>query len=379
MIQDRTSYIPNGLLLQWHITNRCNLRCAHCYQPEYGGEERPLSDLLEVLRQFEDLLTRWRASREMPVSGQITVTGGEPFARRDFFDLLKAFAARADQFTFAVLSNGVLIDRPRAHHLAELHPRFVQVSLEGKETTHDRIRGKGNYRRVIAGVRELTKAGVRTFIAFTAHRENFREFPDVAQLGRELGVSRVWADRLIPSGSGAQLAAAMLSPGETKEFIELIRHAQNEARCSQGSGTEIAAHRALQFLVAGGQPYRCTAGDTLLTVMPNGDLYPCRRMPVRVGNVFERPLADLYYDSDLLQRLRNPANTSNECSGCCFNRLCRGGLKCLAYAIYQDPFRADPGCWLAHCDDSRQKQKRIAAAPVTTPVVSGGSIRPSPA
>src|SRR5262245_46851861 len=53
-IEGCESYVPNGLLLQWHITDRCNLRCAHCYQESYSGAERPMNDLLQVLQQFED-------------------------------------------------------------------------------------------------------------------------------------------------------------------------------------------------------------------------------------------------------------------------------------------------------------------------------------
>jgi MoaA/NifB/PqqE/SkfB family radical SAM enzyme len=53
--------MPNGLLLQWHITEGCNLRCAHCYQDGYEGEELPFDDLLTVLEQYKDLLRRWRS------------------------------------------------------------------------------------------------------------------------------------------------------------------------------------------------------------------------------------------------------------------------------------------------------------------------------
>jgi radical SAM protein with 4Fe4S-binding SPASM domain len=105
-------------------------------------------------------------------------------------------------------------------------------------------------------------------------------------------------------------------------------------------------HRALQFL-EGGHPYQCTAGDRLITVQPNGDLYPCRRMPIRTGNLLETPLVDLYQKSPLFRALRDRDRTSKGCQGCLFSGLCRGGLKCLSYAVTGDPFVADPGCWLA--------------------------------
>ena len=90
-----------------------------------------------------------------------------------------------------------------------------------------------------------------------------------------------------------------------------------------------------------------TAGDSLLTVQPNGDLYPCRRMPIRVGNVMDTPLADLYYESELLCELRDKNRISEGCEGCSHAHTCRGGLKCLSYAMTGDPFKADPGCWIA--------------------------------
>lgn len=113
-------------------------------------------------------------------------------------------------------------------------------------------------------------------------------------------------------------------------------------------------HRALQFLVGGGRPYHCTAGDTLVTVQPNGDLYPCRRMPIRVGNLLETPLPELYYESDLFCSLRNRNRISDGCQGCLYSKLCRGGLKCLSYATTADLFTADPGCW--HSLKQNQKE-----------------------
>ena len=103
---------PRGLLLQWHVTQRCNLRCAHCYQETYAGEELCLDDLLRVLEQFKDLLERKRREANgRTVRGHITVTGGEPFVRQDFLDLLDVFSANRALFSFAILTNGTFIDQ----------------------------------------------------------------------------------------------------------------------------------------------------------------------------------------------------------------------------------------------------------------------------
>lgn len=343
-----SEYIPRGLLLQWHVTNRCNLRCAHCYQDAAPNEELSLSELLGVLAQYVDLLRNWRlAARTRRVPGNVTITGGEPFLRPDIWTLLESLARRQDLFSFAILSNGSCLGPPEAERLRRLRPAFVQVSIEGGPDTHDIIRGAGDFDRVVRAIGLLTLAGIRTLISFTASRKNFREFSEVAQLGRRLGVARVWADRLIPAGRGAELRDALLTPAETREFFDIIRRSRSADRHGSSPATEIALHRALQFLSGGGEPYHCTAGDTLLAVLPNGDVYPCRRMPILIGNLQEKSLADLYSTSDVLRRLRNRRTISHGCEHCAYAKLCGGGLRCLSYAVCGNPFVADPGCWLA--------------------------------
>jgi radical SAM protein with 4Fe4S-binding SPASM domain len=341
-------YRPPRLLLQWHLTDRCNLRCTHCYQNDYRDNGNGMAGWLPVLEQFRAFLATASDDNAPRIKGHITLTGGEPFAHPEFPALLKHIAALGDEFTFAILCNGTLIDEAMARQLADWSPRFVQVSIEGTQPTHDALRGAGNHAAVVTGVKRLVAAGVRTMLSFTAHRDNFREFPEVAKLGQRLKVARVWADRLIPQGQGGALHG--LSVGETREFIELMRQTKlkNESKLATrfGKGTEIALHRALQFL-AGGPAYHCTAGDTLITVMPDGTLYPCRRMPINAGNLHRTPLTALY-DGELFRQLRDPETIAKGCEKCSYERLCRGGLRCLSYATENAFSIADPGCWLAN-------------------------------
>ncbi len=331
------------LRLQWHITERCNFRCSHCYQDSQNSEELDFRQLIQVMDQYKDLLKNWKGGPEKPARGHINVTGGEPFIRHDFLDLLELFAGNRRHFSHAILSNGSFIDRKMAKRLRQLRTSFVQVSIEGTEETHNRVRGAGNYGQAVSALKNLVKEGVRAIISFTAHRDNYREFTDVARLGRRLKVSRVWADRLIPYGNALNMVDKLLSPEETQEFFGIMEKARPVGVWSRFQRTKVSMERALQFQVGGGRPYRCTAGDSLITVQPNGDLYPCRRMPVPVGNLMEHPLEELYYDSELFRALRGHC-VSEGCETCFYSELCRGGLKCLSLAVTGDPFKADPGC-----------------------------------
>jgi len=344
-------YRPRSLLLQWHLTERCNLRCAHCYQE--GGTanaEAGFSDWLAILDQYLSFLNASAAR------GHITLTGGEPLVHSDFAKLVERLVVQRPQVSLAILTNGTLIDADMAGRLRVWRPSFVQVSLDGDRATHDGLRGTGAFDRAVRGLEHLVQEQVTTMVSFTAQRGNFRQFPEVARVARELGVDRLWADRLIPQGSGAALGDQSLTAEETREFINLmaaLRATPDSPSRSRSAKprTEIAMHRALQFH-CGGSPYHCTAGDTLVTVMPNGDLYPCRRMPICAGNVLQTPLSQLY-DCELFAALRDRTRVSAGCENCLYAHLCGGGLRCLAYATTGDPFQADPGCWLASPHKSR--------------------------
>lgn len=301
--------------IQWHITERCNCRCRHCYQEE-NRAEASATELEEIRRQVESFLERR--------PGMLTITGGEPLLHPNFYTLL-------DQLTcpFGVLTNGTLIDRDIARRLADLKPRFVQVSIEGREKTHDDIRGSGTFSRAVEGISNLVQAGLRVLISFTAHRGNYKELPYVARLGRKLKVDKVWVDRLIPAGAGADLGS--LDPLETRELFRMMNK------------SKVSLDRALQFL-AGGRSYRCQAARNLLAILPGGEVLPCRRMPIAAGNLHETPLEDIY-QGGCFQELRQ--KSCSLCQPCLYREICDGGLRCLAYALKGSPFEPDPGCWIA--------------------------------
>ena len=78
---EREFVYPPVLKLQWHITDRCNLRCAHCYQDSYNSEDLSYGQLLGIFEGYKTLLTQLNRESPHPVQGHIAITGGEPFIR----------------------------------------------------------------------------------------------------------------------------------------------------------------------------------------------------------------------------------------------------------------------------------------------------------
>ena len=322
-------------VLQWHLSEVCNLKCLHCYQEKHKPIALPYSQLLNILDQYRELL------KKLKVKGHINLTGGEPLCSPHFFKILDEFKKDKELYSFSILTNGTLITDEIAKKISEYNPEYVQVSLEGGKKTNDYIRGKNVYKKVANAIKYLKKYNVFVSISFTATKINYKEFPDVVKYAEKYGVDNVWYDRFIPLNEDGELDFKM-SKEETSEYLKIMEK-ERIRLIQKKSKTNVAMYRALQFQMTNDYPYTCTAGKTLLTVMENGDLVPCRRMPIVVGNLLENNMYDLYKNSKILKVLQKDT-TPDDCKNCEHSKKCSGGLKCLTYAIYNDLNHKDVGC-----------------------------------
>ena len=319
-------------VLQWHILHRCNLHCTHCYQDENAAELK-FSELEMLFKQYMDFCEEYR------FRGHINITGGEPLLSDDLFPLMTLCESRG--VTFGLLTNGTLLDEKTAGHLAEYkNLSFVQVSIDGTRETHDSIRGSGNFDRAMTGLRNLRKDGIQTMASFTCHKRNYRELGDVIKLMRKNRVDRFWTDRLIPFGSNTE---DILSNEEFKEMLRVLT--KEHFRKTPFHRTDVHLNRAMQFLEGGDCYYRCAAGMTLLTLLADGTLLPCRRLPVPVGNCLENDMTTLYRESELIAEL-NRDEIPEDCFKCPKAHLFRGGASCLTYAVTGHMHGKDINCYL---------------------------------
>lgn len=276
------------------------------------------------------------------MKGHINLTGGEPLCNPYLFKILDLIKEDSDLITFSLLTNGTLVTPEIAKRLKNYNPYYVQVSLEGGKKTNDYIRGKGTYKKIAKGIINLKKYDIYTSISFTATNLNYKEFSKVVRYARKYHVDNVWSDRYIPLG-GSEDKNLSLNYEETREYLEIMAIERKKLISKKNNHTSISMYRALQFQMNNDFAYGCTAGDTLLTVMENGDLVPCRRMPIVVGNLFESDMSSLYFNSPILKNLRK--NTiPDECKDCETSETCHGGLKCLTYALYKNLNHKDVGC-----------------------------------
>jgi len=345
----KSQYQPQSFHLQWHITERCNLKCKHCYfDPKFLKNELSLNQLFEILKQYFKLLKKWKLPRE---TSRISITGGEPLIRNDFFKFLEKCYQNREKTRYGILTNGVLLDNKKIFKFKKLKIDYVQVSLEGMERNNDRIRGKGTFKKIVKAIKLLIKDKINTSISTTVTKQNLQDIPLLIKLAKQLKVSGLGLRRLVPIGRAEQIKELMLSPQETKElYFYTIKTNQELA----GEKSKLRLGIGCEDGILAQEGYRvnaCVAGYSSLTILPNGDVYPCRRLPIYVGNVLKQTLEEIFYKSEELKKLRNPKNMNIRCKNCIYFNECRGGAKCVSYGYWKDSyiddpqFLPDPQCW----------------------------------
>lgn len=340
---------PFEFFVQWHLTENCNLWCKHCYQGERSTDELPLPAIKKGIAEVSDMIKEWSDAYEIAFLPSMNITGGEPFLRRDLFEILQEIKGQG--FETYLLTNGTLVDRVRARMLADLGVKGVQVSIEGPEDVHDSIRGKGSFDAAAAGVECLVDCGLAVTLNVTISKLNAEQVKKVVVFGSHAGVQRVGFSRLVPAGRGRALLSQMLTQKELRELYETLFSLELKS-LDIVTGDPVAAQMKIKkdgdagiTAISG-----CAAGVSGLTIQPNGNVTPCRRLPISLGNVQKDSLRELWATSPLLEALRDRRRYKGACGACPRWALCRG-CRAIAYAYSrakgEDDFLADdPQCFL---------------------------------
>ena len=117
-----------------------------------------------------------------------------------------------------------------------------------------------------------------------------------------------------------------------------IENTQIPLRDPTFCGFFFSPRRAKETLAIAG----CSIGYNNIAIESNGDIYPCRRLPIVIGNVYDNDLSQVWR-ALLLEQLRNRDNLTGKCGDCNYRWIC-GGCRGIAYAMHKDPLAEDPGC-----------------------------------
>ncbi len=321
--------------LQWHLTQACDLHCRHCYDRDSRN-----AVTLEEGRRTIDEMARFCETKR--VRGHVTFTGGNPLLHPDFYELYE-YTVRNGFYT-AILGNPAT--REEIDRICEIAvPEYFQVSLEGLEEYNDYIRGEGHFQRTLEFLDMMQDTPADTMVMLTLTRDNLDQVIPLGEIlkGRTGGYN---FNRLALFGEGAALA--LPEKEAYHRFIEEYLAAEKENPLLGFKDNLLNAERFRrgEDLFTGCTGFGCGAAFNFVSLLSDGQVHACRKLPSLIGNLNKNSLLDIY-DSDLAARYR--MGTSS-CAECDIRPLC-GGCLAVTKSFGLDIFtKRDPFCFLEDPD-----------------------------
>ena len=343
----------------WNITQRCNLKCVHCYAHAKNiafDNELSLSEgkiLIDDLAEFG-----------VPV---MLFSGGEPLVRQDLPELA-AYAVKKGMRA-VVSTNGTLITPQIAQILKDIGLSYVGISLDGMEEINDRFRGvKGAFRLALKGIENCKKAGIKVGLRFTINKSNVGQISEIFNLLDEMEIPRVCFYHLVYSGRGSELVKEDLSHEESRKAVELIMdltkqlHDRNNFKevltvDNHADGPYLYLRllkenpeRAQKVLELLEMNEGNSSGIGIGCISWDGEVYADQFWRhYSFGNVRNRPFSDIWADTSdpLMKKLKEKKKyAKGRCSTCRWLDICAGNFRVRSEAVTGDVWAPDPACYL---------------------------------
>jgi len=294
---------PVGGALHYYTTNICNLKCKHCYRDagKFKGE-LTTSEVKKMLSDFS------KTSK-----GIISLTGGEPLMRKDFFEIAEYGSTLEN--SLLLFTNGTLITKENAKPLSKFFDE-IQISLDGATAeVNDNIRGKGSYNKIIDGINNMPYNGAKVNVSMVVTPENAEDI--------KLNLKKLLNEKIKNLNISIRLGglinygrAECAEKGNSNSLIEDILEDFSKSVSFKKS-----------FIPRNVKNDTCGYSKAL-TVNYDGEVYPCpiTQEGLNIGNVKNVSM------NNLIEKLNEISYTVSvynmeECKTCDLKFICAGGCR----------------------------------------------------
>ena len=273
--------------INWHLTNRCNLRCKHCLY-DSGNTKYPELTTEEIKRVIDEF------SQLNDFKKTINLYGGEPLLRDDIFELIEY--AHSKNIETGITTN-VNVCPEKIEKLTKSSVSRVSIDIDGTQQHHNWLRNKDNHlEHVIESFELLKNAGKYISSTCVLHNQNKKDIYSVLELGKKVGLKALSFYLFTPLGRGKLLKDFVIGAQEwldikkqisdwckknTPDYIVVYERSydkkdnleNNKSLCMTGTGEvlDIRSDGNVCFcglLIGIGQPYLGNVKtDTLTSVL----------------------------------------------------------------------------------------------------------------
>lgn len=309
--------LPIGGIFE--LTARCNFKCPMCYvhmseeQVKQSGRELTAKEWIEIARHAKEQGTMF-----------ILLTGGEPFIRKDFFEIYDAM--RAMGLMISINSNGSMLDGEIRERLLENPPFRINISLYGgSNDTYCKMCGQPAFDKVVENIRALKTAGVDVSINLSITPYNREDIEKIYKVSQELNVPIKGSSYMYPAirvndgqyGCGNRLSAEEAAQCAVK--WDLLRFTSEEFRLRAINMKQFAAVEEKDCVADLEEGVKCRAGSTSFWMTWDGKMRPCGMMPWPTAYPMEVGFEAAW---EKIRKEVRKLHTPSKCISCVNRKLC---------------------------------------------------------
>jgi len=344
----------------WNSTQRCNLKCRHCYSMSENTDYHNELTTEEAKRFIDDLATFGTPC--------LLFSGGEPLMRPDLVELLNY--CKEVNLPTAISTNGTLITDDYASSFRDAGVRYVGISLDGVGEVNDAFRGvPGTFEKVTNAFRILKRNDVKSGLRFTLSKDNLKSLVATFRFIEEAAIERICFYHVVPVGRASDHSELIPSHRDIRDALDHIvhwtanaiqshpnlevltvdNHADNIYLYLKAIDSNHDPKRIVELIKNNGGA-KLSSGVGIAAVDPTGNIHPDQFwLKLNLGNIRNLSFSKTWSDRDnwMLDGLRHRTRLiGGRCGGCHWLELCGGGLRSRADARFNDPWAEDPGCYL---------------------------------
>jgi radical SAM protein with 4Fe4S-binding SPASM domain len=307
---------------------------------------------------------------------EVTLIGGEAYLREDWLEIIGAIRKAGMQCSMTTGGRGLTVERARAG--AESGLQNSSVSLDGREATHDHLRGViGSYRSALTAAENLRAAGIGLSVNTQINRLSITELPNVLETIIALR-ARAWQIQLtVAMGRAADQPELLLQPADMLDLFPLLgilKKRCDEVGVALWPGNNIGYFGPYESVLRpgykGSHMSSCGAGCNSLGIESNGAIKGCpslQTVPWTGGNIRDASLRDIWERSAPLRYMRDRTvdDLWGYCRTCYYAETCRAGCTWTGFSLFGKPGN-NPLCH-HRALEMRRLGKRERLVPVAAP------------
>ena len=303
----------------FELTARCNFNCPMCYV-HMSAEE--------IAKQGRELTAaEWvKLAEEAKNKGMIfaLLTGGEPFIRKDFFEIYGAMKAMG--IMVSINSNGSMLEGEILEKLLKDPPFRLNISLYGGcNETYQRMCGLPMYDKVLKNIVTLKEHGVDVRINLSITPYNCDDIEKIYEIAVRHNIHVKASSYMYPPirlDKELEGCGSRLSPKDSAKYSvawDRLRFTEEEFRLRAEAMKNLMAVDENECAADMESGVKCRAGSTSFWMTWDGQMRPCGMMPgptaypMEVG--FEKAWEQLREETTKIV-------TSSKCASCDKRELC---------------------------------------------------------